>query len=1349
MKTFARPLAALLAPILAGSMILAIAPTASAAPLSAYIGFTDKSALEASGRAVVASGSLAVTTASVPVSTGTSYFVDSDGGDDTAAGTSAATAWKTLTRVNETVFSAGDHILLKAGSSWTASGSTVAKEAYDYTTWSGTTPTDVTGPDATAFLAPRGSGTAENPIVLSSYGNGAAPELNGRGVVNDVLQLTNQQHWDISNLEISNVADGFNPAKFEPGLNQGLKAGEENPRTGDLRGIHVQGENAGTLSGYDIHNVFIHDVSGVIWSIGNTGLDRSKRTGGILFEGLKGDGRTVSQFSDVTVRDSIVANTSFANVSFKQFSGMGENRYKDVKPGWGDRAAGKASNTGVITEDPDWRPHTDVNVTDNYLTNRNTAYGWDSLYLTSVQHATVENNMIDGTGVSGIEMYYADDVLVQNNEVAEVEVRVNAADSNAIDPDRGTSNILIQGNYLHDSGEGVLLCGFSFSTAVVRYNVIQDVDRNYVNPHGDSGVNVIYNNLMYNTQKPLKNNTIGFFESSGSASDFLLDKNRHYLYNNVFQNARADVAGAQFQSTMPGVTFSNNSYSGPKVTAVAADPRAITGDPKIAGNPADAVSNAAIAAADSPLISAGTTVDLSKVAPGFAVTGASDQSRLPLTVDFFGTGIGTPPNVGPTSYQPATGQALITGTVAAADGVAVPGALVTYGAQTVTAGPDGRYAIEAAPGSYTLIPSAGGYADGAPVAVSPTAGETIRRDLTLGATTSTVGTITGTVTSAGQPLTGATVTLTTDGQEIATQSTDAAGAYRFTDIPQGSTYTLTATKDGLQSATQSGIVVTAARTATVNLVLPRTNVPTEYALNETFDGEPTGDFTATTDGALVSKTAPAVGTISIVDDAADAGNKYLRLNKSSTSAGVLSVYNPTELNLTGVVTIESRVKRTTSNTSANQVAMYSFTEKDWNATNPASSTSPSATFGLSAGKIMTHNVTGSSTIKNVANYAVGQWYTVREVVDLDAKTFDFYLDDMTTPVLTDQPLRTAVDDLDYFQIFTNGSNVGDMLVDYLRVNTGAPYGYGDAGLSSATAVSDGADVALTASEDGLGYSGTVAPFAETATIAAAPASPFATVSVDGTTVPNGQPVEIDLATGSNDDTEFVTIVPVVVTAEDGTQRSYTVSLAQTNPNQLRQLRDLAVTGSELSPAFAPGRQGEENPYLVQGELPATTGAVTLSWRRGWSGQQVQVNGLAVAADATQATVPIVAGENTIEVSVDSYPGDFGTYVLTLTRAAAAPALDVDVATSSRCIAGKSVLTATVTNASTVPVTVALTSVYGSKTFAPIAPGKSAVQAFTTRLSTMPAGTVEVAATGTVAGSPVSLSESAPYTARSC
>lgn len=734
----------LVVPAVGVTMLVAATPVASASPAAGpkptFAGYTDKSAVKTAGRTVVANGVLPVADGSAPEGHGgTTYYVDSAGGDDAGNGTSPSTAWRTFANVNATRFGPGDRILLKAGGSWAAEGDQVAKEAYDYTQWTNGNPTDVVGSDPTALLAPKGSGTSSRPIILSSYGDGPAPALDGRGVVNDVVQLTNQEHWDISNVEISNVTDGFGASKFEPGKNQGLLPGEENPKTGDLRGIHVQAENAGTLSGYSIHNVFVHDVSGVMWSIGSTGLDRSKRTGGILFEGLKGDAQTVSQFDDVTVRDNYVANTAFANVIFKQFSGMGENRYKDVAPGWGDRAAGKAAADGTVAEDPDWRPQRDIEISGNYLTNRDTQYGWDSLYLTSVQRATVENNVIDGAGVSGIEMYYSDNIVVQNNEVAELEKRVNAADSNGIDPDRGTTNVLVQGNYIHDSGEGILLCGFGFGSSVIRYNILQDVDRNYVNPHGDSGVNVIYNNLMYNTQKPLSKNTIGYFESSGTASSILRAKNPHYVLNNVFVNTRADVAGAQFRVAYPGVQFSNNAYYGPQVAAPDGDQNAITADPRLGGNPAGDVTNAAPKSIASPLILGGVPVDLSGIAAGFDATGNARTSQLALGVDFFGSTVTTPPTVGPAAYRPADGNGLLSGVVRSHEGAPVPDASVSYGSGSVTADARGRYVIEVAAGAYTLVPSAGGFTSGDAVQLQARDGETVQADLKLGKTSTTSG----------------------------------------------------------------------------------------------------------------------------------------------------------------------------------------------------------------------------------------------------------------------------------------------------------------------------------------------------------------------------------------------------------------------------------------------------------------------------------------------------------------------------------------------------------------------------------------------------------------------------------
>ncbi len=260
-----------------------------------------------------------------------------------------------------------------------------------------------------------------------------------------------------------------------------------------------------------------------------------------------------------------------------------------------------------------------------------------------------------------------------------------------------------------------------------------------------------------------------------------------------------------------------------------------------------------------------------------------------------------------------------------------------------------------------------------------------------------------------------------------------------------------------------------------------------------------------------------------------------------------------------------------------------------------------------------------------------------------------------------------------------------------------------------------------------------------------PAASSPKLTVGGTEVEPGEPVEVPLAGGAPSDAELITTVPVVVTAEDGTQRTYTVSLSRTNPTQISALRDLSVEGYELTPAFDPERKGAENPYQIAEELDSSVASVDLSWALGWEGQQVFVNG----GPATgSATVALHDGENVIEVGADSYAGDSGTYVIKLNRATAAPSLDVTVVVSAKCMVGKVVLTAKVTNGEGIPVSVTLASPYGTTTLNPAA-GKSLSQAYTTRLAQIPAGTMTVTSTATVDGQQVQTVQTVAIAAAGC
>lgn len=150
---------------------------------------------------VASSTSPAPTT--IPSSTqysGPVYYVDcsaSTNGDG-----SQASPWNTLNTVNAITFTPGNQILFNRG-----------------TTCSGQ-------------LWPKGSGVSGNPIIVSAYGTGTRPIIDGNNAVSPVVTIKDQSYWTFDSLEIKNST--------------GL-------------GLFVDGSPGTDVYGLTITNLYVHD----------------------------------------------------------------------------------------------------------------------------------------------------------------------------------------------------------------------------------------------------------------------------------------------------------------------------------------------------------------------------------------------------------------------------------------------------------------------------------------------------------------------------------------------------------------------------------------------------------------------------------------------------------------------------------------------------------------------------------------------------------------------------------------------------------------------------------------------------------------------------------------------------------------------------------------------------------------------------------------------------------------------------------------------------------------------------------------------------------------------------------
>ncbi|MDQ0577182.1 carbohydrate binding domain-containing protein [Agromyces albus] len=358
--------------------------------------------------ALLAAAVLAVTVqgnAGVANAAGSDHFVDCSASAN-GLGTQAS-PWNSLAPVNSMQFGPGERVLFKAGTT------------------------------CVGQLTPSGSGAAGSPAVITSYGSGAKPVIDGNGVVGAVIKLLNVQQWELSGLEVRNAA-------ASPAFRSG---------------VLVENSSGTTLSGISITNMTVRNISG--WSGGwyssNAGV------------GIQTDHTTpISTWNDITI-----ANNTFDHVDRIAIA---------VTPEGNGDGVGQTTNVRILNNNIRYSGGDDILVVHGagaLIDGNDAAYGGSKATTGCPPSGNICNTAAASIWVAG-----SDDTTIQNNTVA---CTINKQDGMAFDVDWGNHNTTIQYNYSRNNSGGFLMMmpkisgwteeprsALASDGTVVRYNVSED-----------------------------------------------------------------------------------------------------------------------------------------------------------------------------------------------------------------------------------------------------------------------------------------------------------------------------------------------------------------------------------------------------------------------------------------------------------------------------------------------------------------------------------------------------------------------------------------------------------------------------------------------------------------------------------------------------------------------------------------------------------------------------------------------------------------------------------------------------------------------------------------------------------
>ena len=354
------------------------------------------------------------------------YYV-SAGGDDANDGLSPDRAWQSINRVNAHLFEPGDVILFRSGDTWKGQ------------------------------LRPQGSGVEGKPITIDRYGPGELPEIDQEDREGAVVQLENQEYWEITHLSVTASATKDDLEKDKP----------------IVQGIRVIATTADhVLRHIVIRNCVVHHIYGRMKIFEGGGIWVGVPGWSIREGGKKGvenpygyPPSTVTSFDGVWIENNKVSGVDRCGIL-----------------AW--TTAGPGSRSHFL---PGLIPSKNVVVRGNELED----VGGDGILIMGSHAPLVEKNVArrcckkaghpaleeDGywaNCAATIWFHHCYKGVIQHNAVYDSEALSHNGDGMSYDFDNNCEQCTLQYNYSHNNRGGFLLLMGSATDNIARYNVSEN-----------------------------------------------------------------------------------------------------------------------------------------------------------------------------------------------------------------------------------------------------------------------------------------------------------------------------------------------------------------------------------------------------------------------------------------------------------------------------------------------------------------------------------------------------------------------------------------------------------------------------------------------------------------------------------------------------------------------------------------------------------------------------------------------------------------------------------------------------------------------------------------------------------